>query len=101
MMGDVDRFDDFEVKRANIRHHNVEAEFFKRAHPESSSLYEKAKVSESIAFIVESSRSRDLCVDVGCGTGFVTDFELPFYVVVVEGRKETIEGSGFFEFCCL
>lgn len=82
-MEDNSCVDDFEVKRANIRHHDVEAEFFERVHPEGSSLYERAKVLESIAFIAGNSGVRDLCVDVGCGTGFVTGFELPLYRVVV------------------
>jgi SAM-dependent methyltransferase len=77
------RIDNFEVKRANIRHHDVEAEFFEEAHPEGSSFYEQAKVSKSIAFIVKNSETKDICIDVGCGTGFVTGFELPFYRMVV------------------
>ena len=74
---------DFDVKRANIRHHDVEAEIFERVHPEGSSIYERAKVSKSIAYIVHNCRARDLCIDVGCGTGFVTGFELPHYGMVV------------------
>jgi len=74
---------DVEVKRANIRHHDVEADFFERAHPEGSSLYEKAQVSRSLAYIARKSNDRFLCVDVGCGTGFVTSFELPLYKMVV------------------
>jgi len=75
--------DDFEVKRANIRHHDVEAEFFERVHPEGSSLYERAKVSENLNYIAGNSVSFDVCIDVGCGTGFVTGFELPLYQMVV------------------
>jgi SAM-dependent methyltransferase len=75
--------DDFDVKRANIRHHDVEAEMFERAHPEGSSIYERAKVSWSLAYVVQNCRARDLCIDVGCGTGFVTAFELPHYKMVV------------------
>jgi len=74
---------DVEVKRANIRHHNVEAEFFERVHPEGSSLYERTQVSRSLAYIAKKSNDRFLCVDVGCGTGFVTSFVLPLYKVVV------------------
>ncbi|NWF86651.1 class I SAM-dependent methyltransferase [Candidatus Bathyarchaeota archaeon] len=77
------RGDSFDVKWANIRHHDVEAEVFERVHPEGSSIYERAKVSKSIAYIAKSCRARDLCVDVGCGTGFVTGFELPHYKMVV------------------
>jgi len=79
-MGGVE---DFDVKRANIRHHDVEAEIFERVHPEGSSIYERAKVSKSIAYIVQNCRAKDLCIDVGCGTGFVTSFELPHYRMVV------------------
>ncbi len=82
-MVDVSGVNDVEVKRANIRHHDVEAEFFERAHPEGSSLYERAQVSRSLALIAEGSKDRGLCVDVGCGTGFVTGFELPLYKMVV------------------
>jgi SAM-dependent methyltransferase len=77
------QIDDFEVKKANIKHHDVEAAFFEKAHPEGLSLYEKAKVFESIAFIVKNSANTDVCVDIGCGTGFVTGFEFPFYKMVV------------------
>lgn len=77
------RIDDVEVKKANILHHDVEAGFFEQAHPEGSSFYEKTKVMRSIAFIVENSVARDLCVDVGCGTGFVTSFEVGLYRSVV------------------
>ena len=75
--------DEVEVKRANIRHHDVEAEFFEDAHPEGSSLYERVKVSRDIREIVRRSEVRDVCIDVGCGTGFLTGFELPFYKLVV------------------
>jgi len=75
--------EDFDVKRANIRHHDVEAEIFERVHPEGSSIYERTKVAESIAFIADNSGCRRLGVDVGCGTGFVTGFMLPFYEMVV------------------
>jgi len=82
-MKDKSYVDDIEVKKANIRHHDAEAEIFERAHPEGSSIYERSKVSKSMAFIAENSNVRDLCVDVGCGTGFVTGFELPLYKIVV------------------
>jgi len=75
--------DDVDVKKANIRHHDAEAGIFECVHPEGSSVYERSKVSKSLAFIAENSDARDLCVDVGCGTGFVTGFELPLYAVVV------------------
>jgi SAM-dependent methyltransferase len=78
-----ERVDGFDVKRANIRHHDVEAEIFERAHPEGSSIYEMVKVSRSIAYIAENCRAKDLCIDVGCGTGFVTGFELPHYKMAV------------------
>jgi len=74
---------DVEIKLANIRHHDVEAEFFEKAHPEGSSLYERSRVSRSLAYILQLSNGREVCVDVGCGTGFVTAFELPFYRMVV------------------
>jgi len=77
------RIDDVEVKKANIRHHDVEAGFFEHAHPEGSSVYERSKVLKSIAFIAKNSVTRDLCVDVGCGTGFVTSFEVPLYRTVI------------------
>lgn len=82
-MKDRSYVDDVEVKKANIRHHDAEAEIFERAHPEGSSVYERSKVSKSMAFIAGNSNMRDLCVDVGCGTGFVTGFELPLYKTVV------------------
>ena len=82
-MKDESCVDDVEVKKANVRHHDVEAGIFERAHPEGSSIYERSKVLKSIAFIAENSDVRDLCVDVGCGTGFVTSFELPLYTTVV------------------
>ena len=75
--------DDLEVKRANIQHHDVEATFFERAHPEGSSVYERCRVSKSIAYIVKNSETKNICVDVGSGTGFVTSFELPFYNRVI------------------
>ncbi|MEM3566189.1 MAG: class I SAM-dependent methyltransferase [Candidatus Bathyarchaeia archaeon] len=82
-MTDVGDVEDVEVKRANVRHHDVEAGFFERAHPEGSSLYERAQVSRSLAYIAKKSNDMELCVDVGCGTGFVTGFELPLYKIVV------------------
>jgi len=75
--------DDVEVKKANIIHHDIEAEIFECAHPEGSSIYERSKVSKSIAFIAENSPIRDLSVDVGCGTGFITSWELTLYKGVV------------------
>jgi len=82
-MKDKGHFGDIEVKKANIIHHHVEANIFESAHPEGSSIYEKSEVSKSITFIVSKSANLRLCVDVGCGTGFVTSFEVPFYKIVV------------------
>jgi SAM-dependent methyltransferase len=78
-MTSAELFDDVEVKRANIRHHDVEAKIFECAHPEGSSVYERAEVSKSLVLIAKNSVNRDLCVDVGCGTGF----ELLLYKSVV------------------
>jgi SAM-dependent methyltransferase len=75
--------DDIEVKRVNILHHNIEAEFFEQVHPEGSSIYERSKVLESMLFIFENSTNKALCIDIGCGTGFATSFELPIYKTVV------------------
>lgn len=77
------RFDAVEIKRANILHHDVEAEIFERVHPEGSSLYERSQVLKNIKSISVNSTANELCVDVGCGTGFVTGFELPLYKTVV------------------
>jgi len=82
-MADERLLEDVEVKKANIRYHDVEAQIFELVHPEGSSVYEKAEVLKSLAFIAEYSGARDMCVDVGCGTGFVTGFELPMYKIVV------------------
>jgi len=74
---------DVQIKRANILHHDVEAEFFEKMHPEGSSLYERSQVSKNFDYIRSNSTGNELCVDVGCGTGFVTSIELPFYKTVV------------------
>jgi len=76
-------FDVVEIKKANISHHDIEAEIFERVHPEGSSLYEKSQVLRSFNSISSKSKANELCVDVGCGTGFVTRFELPLYKTVV------------------
>jgi SAM-dependent methyltransferase len=75
--------EDIEPKRANVVHHDVEAEISELCHPEVSSFYEKCKLIENLAYIAERSRSRNLCVDIGCGTGFVTSLELSTYKTVV------------------
>ena len=72
-----------EIKKANILHHNVEAEIFEKMHPEGSSLYERSQVAKNIKYICGNSTANELCLDVGCGTGFVTSFELPRYKTVV------------------
>lgn len=72
-----------EVKRKNILHHNVEADFFEAFHPEGSSSYEKAKVLKDISLIARSLNENAVCIDIGCGTGFVTSFELPRFENVV------------------
>jgi ubiquinone/menaquinone biosynthesis C-methylase UbiE len=77
------RIDDVEVKKANIAHHALEAELFERAHPEGSSVYEISEVTRSMVFIAENSDTQDLCVDIGCGTGFATNFELSLYKTVI------------------
>jgi ubiquinone/menaquinone biosynthesis C-methylase UbiE len=77
------QIDDFEMKKANIMYHDVESAFFENAHPELAGFYERVKVSKSILFIVANSSSKDICIDIGCGTGFVTGFEMPFYKMVI------------------
>jgi len=77
------RFSVVEIKRANILHHDVEAEIFEKVHPEGSSLYERSQVLKNVNSISGKSTANKLCVDVGCGTGFVTSFELPLYKTVV------------------
>lgn len=83
IMKDKSHVDDIEVKKANIIYHDVESEIFEGVHPEGSSIYERSKVAKSMAFIAGDSNMRNLCVDIGCGTGFVTSFELPIYKTVV------------------
>lgn len=75
--------DDVEIKKANVIYHNAEAEFFERMHPEGSSVYEQVNVSRNITKIAQGSLTKNICVDVGCGTGFLTGFELPLYGRVV------------------
>jgi ubiquinone/menaquinone biosynthesis C-methylase UbiE len=82
-MKDKSHLDDIDVKKANIIYHDMEGEVFERAHPEGSSIYERSKVAKSIAFTTGDLNTRDLCVDIGCGTGFVTSFELPIYATIV------------------
>jgi len=80
-----ERIDSAEVKRKNILHHNVEANLFETIHPEGSSSYEKSKVSRDIRSAVRNLTRHKLSIDVGCGTGFVTSFEL--------GQFETVVGA--------
>lgn len=72
-----------EVKRKNILHHNVEADLFDLFHFEGSSSYEKAKVFKDINTIVGNLNENHVCIDVGCGTGFVTSLELQHFKIVV------------------
>lgn len=76
-------FNAVEIKRENRLHHDIEAEFFEVAHPEGSSLYERSEVLKNVTFIGGASAAKDVCVDIGCGTGFVTGFELSRYRNVV------------------
>jgi len=41
-MNNNNNLSDIEVKKANIRHHDIEAEFFEKVHPEGSSIFERA-----------------------------------------------------------
>ncbi|MDH5439947.1 MAG: class I SAM-dependent methyltransferase [Candidatus Bathyarchaeota archaeon] len=94
-----------EVKRKNILHHDAEADFFEIAHPEGSSVYERSKVLENIQYILRRSGASDLCVDVGCGTGLNTRFELPLYRFVlaadISRRMLEVVKSRFGDFCGL
>jgi SAM-dependent methyltransferase len=72
-----------EIKMANILHHNVEAEIFESMHLEGCSLYERSQVFKNINSISSISTTNELCIDIGCGTDFVTSFELPLYKTVV------------------
>ena len=78
-----DHFREIEIKRANIRHHDVESTMFEDVHPEGSSIYEISNVEKNLKNIINENCEREVCLDVGCGTGFVTDFELPLYTQVV------------------
>jgi SAM-dependent methyltransferase len=40
-------------------------------------------VEKNLKTIINENCEREVCLDVGCGTGFVTDFELPLYTNVV------------------
>ena len=82
-MIDEDSRRGLEIKKANIRHHDVEAIIFENAHPEGSSIYEASKVKDNLETIVNENHEREVCIDVGCGTGFVTSFELPLYDHVI------------------
>ena len=74
---------DLEIKRANIRHHDVEAIIFDGVHPEGSSIYEISEIKKNLKTIVNKNNERELCIDIGCGTGFLTDYELPLYTYVI------------------
>jgi len=82
-MSNNSNINSIEVKKANIRHHNIEALFFEQAHPEGSSIYERYKVMNNISFIIHNSDNQNLCIDVGCGTGFLTSYEVLLYKNVV------------------
>jgi len=64
-----DHFREIYIKRANIRHHDVEATMFEDAHPEGSSIYEISNVEKNLKTIINENYEREICVDVGCGTG--------------------------------
>jgi len=71
------------IKKSNIRYHDQEAEIFEKRHPEGSSLYERYNVLKNISFIIKNSSLKSICVDLGCGTGFILYYELPHYSSVV------------------
>jgi len=82
-MKDTCVVDDVKVKKANISHHNNEAEIYQTMHPELFSLYERSQALKNINYIHDNSTTDELCLDVGCGTGFTTSIELPLYKNVV------------------
>jgi len=79
----IGTIDDIDIKLANILHHDVEAEIFNHTHPEGASIFECSEVLKSLGNICNASNTEDLCVDIGCGTGFVTSFVSPIYRTVV------------------
>lgn len=72
-----------EVKRSNIQHHDIEAEFFESIFPSGSSPYEEQKVKQCLHEILDNIKSCEICIDVGCGTGWLTSFEAPLFSNVI------------------
>jgi len=64
------------VKRDNLAFHEIEAEIFDEVHMEILSHYEIAKSRNNIGLITINLTRPNLCVDIGCGTGFLTALEL-------------------------
>lgn len=81
------------VKRDNLAHHEIEAEFYEKLHREIFSKYEMKKAKENIRCIVTCLSKRDLSIDVGCGTGFLTGFESPYFrnVVAADLSKQMLK----------
>lgn len=76
-------FNSIKTKKDNINRHQIEAEFYDATHPEIFNDYEFAKTKKMINYIAKKSKNKNLCIDVGAGTGFLTSFELPIYEEVI------------------
>ena len=77
------QFTAIEVKRANIQHHDIEADFFERIFPSGSCSYEEHKVKQCMYKILNNIDSCETCIDIGCGTGWLTRFEVPVFYNVI------------------
>lgn len=71
------------IKKTNLDFHADEAELFDQIHVEIFSNYEIEKSRNNIEFIKMSLGKSNLCVDIGCGTGFLTALELGSFESIV------------------
>jgi len=71
------------IKMDNLAHHNIEAGFFDFLHLECFNAYMEDRAKKNISFIRNNLSEANLCLEVGCGTGFLTRFEVPNFKEVV------------------
>lgn len=83
MRGGKVEMSDTKIKMDNLAHHDIEASFYDFLHLEVFNAYEKDRAKKNISFIRNNLLEANLCLEVGCGTGFLTGFELAHFKEVI------------------
>lgn len=72
-----------ETKKANIKLHAIEAEYYDKIHPEIFNCFEQRSLNKRFELATKDIKNKRTCLDLGCGTGNLVSKEIKVFDSVI------------------